>query len=512
MKNIIILLLFWFTAQTSMSQNAYFRILKSPKKDGANATIETDNGNIIMCTSVATGEYFKNEYIKFLKINTIGDTIASRKFRKPEDYYDFSKIFKLDNNQFVAVGSSFNFGSNITVSIHNKVMYYTFNSDLDSISCTEITMEDNPIQYLSMRDAIMNNNNNIVTLCEDMSKRNIMLLEASPAGDSIRSSHLIPTYGVQIYSIMQKPDYTGYFITCEGNYNIQFESYLSHIITVDNNLNFVTIDSLAGECAYFSQLRQFNTNILVGGRARRSWGGIPPPIPPPDPYLTEEYCIEKLDNNFNVTKQVFLSHVVLNHHGSASDTISYPAMDQNFAFIDTNNIYTCHYRVYPPATYPNKYNYFVIAKFNANLDKKWQYYFGYDAFYWLTRIIATTDGGCFVSGLRYDAATQYQEYDIFYLKLDSTGVFVSNHDPQIPVHSAILFPNPGTNKITLESGPQVTGATFMLYTMQGINVMKYTITSNLQKMNAGNLRNGTYVWKIVKNGKTVDSGKWIKQQ
>ncbi len=441
----------------------------------------------------------------------MGDTIASSKFRKQVDYYDFSKIFKLDNNQFVAVGSSFNFGSNISVSIHNKVMYYTFNIDLDSISFKEICMEDAPIQYLSMRDAIINNNNHIVSLCEDMSKRNIMLLEASTAGDSIRSSHLIPTYGVKIYSIMQKPDYTGYLIICEGNYNIPFESYLSHIITVDNNLNFISIDSLPGECAYFSQLRQFNNGILIGGRAVRSWGGIPPPIPPPVPYVTEEYCIEKLDNNLNVAKQVYLSHVVLNHHGSASDTISYPAMDQNFAFIDTNNIYACHYRAYPPAGYPNKQNYFVIARFNANLDKKWQYYFGYDAYYWPNCIIATLDGGCFISGIRYDAATQNQEYDIFYLKLDSTGLFVSTHEPKIEIHLAIMFPNPGTDKITLESGPQLTGATFMLFTMLGVKVMEQTISSKLQTMNAGNLLSGTYVWEIVKYGKTVDSGKWIKQ-
>jgi hypothetical protein len=511
MKKIIAITILSLISQFAISQNNYFKVLTSPCKDGVWATVETNNGNIIMCTAVSTGEFLKKEYINFLKINLAGDTIASRKIKMPNDYYDFNKILKLDNNLFMAVGSSFYFGLNNFISIHNKIMIYTFNSDLDSISFNEITMEDNSIEYLSMRDAIVNSNNHIITLCEDMSTQKIMLLEASLSGDSIRTSRLEPTYSAKIYSIAQKSDSSGYLITTDGDYNHLNHGYISHIITIDNNLNFVAIDSLPGECAYFSQVRKFNSSILVGGRAKRQWVSYPPPIPPPSPYLTEEYCIEKLNSTFQATKQVYLSHVYIDHQGLGDDTISYPSLDQNFDFIDTNNIYSCHYREYPSAVYPGTHNYFVISKFNSNLDTKWQYYFGYDAFYAPTRIIATNDGGCFVSGNRYDSQTQYQEFDVFYLKLDSTGIFVSTNDPKIAVNSAILFPNPGIDKITLESGPQVIGATFMLFTMQGMKVMEQRINSSRQTMDIFNHQSGTYIWEIVKNEKTVDSGKWIKQ-
>jgi len=511
MKKIISVTILSLFLQFAYCQNNYFKVLSSPLNEGANASIETENGNIIIQTGVTSGNMPpKTEYSQFLLLNPNGDVIGSRKFKLSEDIFYFRKILKLDNGEYCAVGCSYNYAPYWFYSIYNKVIYFTFNSNLDSISYNEIVMEDNPIQWFCIREAIINNNNNIVTLCEDMSYLNIMLLEATLTGDSIRSSRLVPTKGATTFSIMQKSNSSGYLITADGDYNHLNHGYVSHVITIDTNLNFTAIDSLPGECAYFSQLSKFNNDILVGGRAHRSWGGYPPPIPPPDPYHTQEYCIEKLDTNFHVTKQLYLSHVYLNHNYYGDDTISYPAMNQNFDFINTNNIFTCHYREFPASAFPNGHNYFVIAKLNSNLDVTWQYYFGYDAFYRPFHIIATSDGGCFINGSRYDSETQFQELDVFYLKLDSTGVYVSTHDPIIPVHSAIVYPSPGTDRFTLESGVQVFGATFLLYDMLGIKITEEIISSNQQSINTEALESGTYIWKIVKAGKVLDSGKWIK--
>jgi len=506
MNKIILIAVLYLISQTAVCQTNYFKIFKTPLYDWAGASIETENGDIIMSTGVASDVFLTPRYLKFYKINSSGDTIASKVIKRNEDYYNFGRILKLGNDQYIAVGSSFYFGSNNMFSIHNKLIYYTFNSNLDSISFKEVTMDDNAIQYLSLRDAILNKNNHIVTLCEDMSMHNIMLLEATLEGDSIRSSHLLPLpgYGARIYSIMQKTDYSGYSITTEGDFNHGNYGYISHIISTDSLLNFVTIDSLPGECAYISQLRPFNNNILVGGRAKRSWTANYPP------YQTEEYCIEKLDTGLQTIRQVYLSHVYLNHHGSAEDTISYPPLSQNFDFTDTNNIYTCHFREYPTAIYPTQYNYFVIAKFNSNLDIKWQYYFGYDAYYSPGHIIATSDGGCFVCGMRYDYQTQYQQFDIFYLKLDSTGIYESTNEPQIPVHSAIVYPNPGCDDLNIQSGPQISGALFTLYDIQGNSLMEEKINSTEIRLNTSILPPGIYPWNIVFENKVVESGKWVK--
>jgi len=339
-----------------------------------------------------------------------------------------------------------------------------------------------------------------------MSGKNIMILESTIEGDSIAFKQIVPASSSQIFAIMEQPDSVGYYISSYGYFNDLTGNSNENIISIDNNLTYLSQDSLPGSCSYMSHIRKFNNNILVGGRAQRFWLKYPP-------FITEEYCIEKLDNALQPLKQVFLSHVVLNHsQETEKDTISYPALSQNFDFIDTNNIYTCHYREYPLSIYPQNFNYFVVAKFNSNLEVKWQYYFGYDAYYAPNQILATNDGGCFVSGKRYDYITQNQEYDVFYLKLDSTGIFTSAGESNMAVHSAMVFPNPGTDILHLESGPQVLGNHFQLYNMQGINVGEQIITGNIQQIDASNLPAGTYVWRIVKKGKVVDSGKWIKTE
>ena len=506
MKKLTLLLIATLIGGIVLSQNSFFKILTSPLKDGSGATIETDNGDILMITDA--GSFINKEFIKILKINSCGDTIASRKIAMPEDFYYLSKIFKLDNNQFVAVGGSFNFTPGYMYSVKNKEIFFIFNSNLDSISYKEVLMYENEIPYLSMRDAIMNNNNHIITLCEDMSGRKITLLETNFNGDSIKSSQLQPTYGVNVYSITQKGDFSGYYFSVEGDYNHLNTGYVSNLISIDNDLNYVAIDSLPGECAYYSHLKPFNNSILVGGRAKRIWISNQPPYPLP--YITEEYCLEKLDGTLHATKQVFLSHVYQNHMNTSDDTISYPALDQNFDFVDTNNIYTCHYREYPLSIFPNETNYFVVAKFNANLDMKWQYYFGHDAYYSVARIIATTDGGCFINGSRYDAATQLEEYDIFYLKLDSTGILTTPSKSIIPVHSAILYPNPGNDIINVESGPQINGSLLQIFDMEGKPVAEQLINSTLLRLPAQQLPKGIYPWRITLNNKVVDRGKWIK--
>ena len=491
--------------ESVLCQAKYLKILYSPLNESSIASVETEIGEIIILTEI-NSYLLTNDYILILKINMLGDTIASRKVKRTEDVYTFNKILYLGNNKFVALGGAFDYGSNYYTSINNKVIQFTFDSNLDSISTVEISISVNPIPLLSQRDAIINHNNHIVSLLEDMSGKNIMILETTTEGDSIAFNKIVPESSSQIYAIMEQPDFIGYYITSYGYFNDLTGQSNENIISIDNDLNYLHQDSLPGRCSYMSQMEKSSNNILVGGRAQRLWTNYPP-------YITEEYCIEKLDSTLQTTNQIFLSHVYQNHsQDPENDTISYPALSQNFDFIDTNNIYTCHYREYPSAIYPTRQNYFVVAKFDSNLELKWQYYFGNDAYYAPNHILATSDGGCFVTGNRYDYLTQNQEFDIFYLKLDSTGIFTSSGESNMAIHSALVFPNPGNDILYLESGPQVLGSYFQLYDLQGIKMHELKITASQQHVNTLNMPLGMYIWRIVNRGKIVDSGKWIKAE
>jgi|GEM_PF-2281965 len=494
----------------AFSQTNYFKVLHTPTQEFPDAVVETESGDIIMIQTNYV-ELDSTNYVSFLKLNQQGDTLLYRIVKRTERFYSYTRIIKFpmqigQAEQYAAIGAAYYRDESTISTSQNKMLFYTFDSNLDSLSSAEINLPDS-LYIWGLRDAIQTKNGHIVSLIDDMLHKKVLILKSSLSGDSISFNQIVPQNTSYVFSIMEKPDSDGYYFTSDGYFNGIIGYAFNYIITLDTNLQYVKQDSLPGSCAFYSHIRPFNNSILVGGRAKRIWFNAYPV------YLTEEYCIEKLDNALQPVKQVFLSHVVLNHSGdSENDTISYPALSRNFDFVDTNYIYTSHYREYPMEYYPAIYNYFVVSKFNSNLDLLWQYYFGFDAYYFVWQITALKDGGCFVSGSRYDYQTQNQEYDIFCLKLDSTGIFTSSGEPNVVVHSAVVFPNPGTDILHLESGPQVLGNYFQLYDLQGIKVSEEKITASQQQISTNNLPNGMYIWRIVANGKVIDSGKWLKTE
>jgi hypothetical protein len=50
-----------------------------------------------------------------------------------------------------------------------------------------------------------------------------------------------------------------------------------------------------------------------------------------------------------------------------------------------------------------------------------------------------------------------------------------------------------------------------VYDMNGRMVYRQEITGNVTSIDAEGWPSGTYVWKVITNGKEVESGKWIKQ-
>jgi hypothetical protein len=47
--------------------------------------------------------------------------------------------------------------------------------------------------------------------------------------------------------------------------------------------------------------------------------------------------------------------------------------------------------------------------------------------------------------------------------------------------------------------------------MNGRLIHRQDITENVMGIDAGGWAEGVYVWKVISNGKEVETGKWIKQ-
>ena len=75
----------------------------------------------------------------------------------------------------------------------------------------------------------------------------------------------------------------------------------------------------------------------------------------------------------------------------------------------------------------------------------------------------------------------------------------------------VVFPNPGHDWLNIQSGPQIKGAEFSLFTLQGQAVLHETLTSTEQRINTTQLPSGTYLWQIIFKNKVIESGKWVKE-
>ena len=81
--------------------------------------------------------------------------------------------------------------------------------------------------------------------------------------------------------------------------------------------------------------------------------------------------------------------------------------------------------------------------------------------------------------------------------------------PDNDVELAFAYPNPGHNSLNIQTDLQ--NAEIIVYDVFGRIIHNQQITDNVTTINMSYLSSGTYMWKVVVDGKEVESGKWIKE-
>ena len=146
------------------------------------------------------------------------------------------------------------------------------------------------------------------------------------------------------------------------------------------------------------------------------------------------------------------------------------------------------------------------------LNIKDHHFYGGDAFYMPFSMRHTSDGGAFITGFRYDHNSQYQHYDVFILKTDSTGQLTDI--PEISngsVSDAILIPTPGTDHCFAIVAQQYPSAHLMMYNINGSHVVDQLLYGHRTKIVTDHLSKGIYLYKFFYGNTLIGSGKWIKQ-
>ncbi|MBG0781989.1 MAG: T9SS type A sorting domain-containing protein [Bacteroidales bacterium] len=203
------------------------------------------------------------------------------------------------------------------------------------------------------------------------------------------------------------------------------------------------------------------------------------------------------------------------NHWRLTDTVDVPAFFNGIDFISKDSIFMGGTRNLPividPYHFPQT-SWFVILQTDSLLNVRWERFYGGNANYLMTNLIATRDGGCLIAGTRYDYMNDpVPQTDIIVLKLNSEGLLVGNNEqPETRMHEAIIFPNPGTEALQVRLAVQHPTALLELFDTNGRLVFSQQLHQKENRIAVGHLPAGTYIYNLSADTGLRESGKWVK--
>jgi hypothetical protein len=445
--------------------------------------VKTTDGCFIVAAKIGT--YSPTHYNTLLiKLNAVGDTIVTKTIFKNEGTCMVGDLLESSDGNYFCIGIQIE--TNET-----KLWLLKMNQNLDVLLDTTYSIGMKNIVYFF---GLLDSYNNLIVYGNantNFTDDHPYILKLTQWGDSLSYRYYADSGSEFVFSLIEKPDTTGYYMMIYGKYQVMMNT-AGQILTFDYNLNVTAIDSIPRFLtSYYNAKFVDDKQFVLTGKKATSFTP-----------RTDKLGILKLDTSFNVVNEYYLG---------PDDTISYPGYLHNLDFIDTNNIYyggTCNQAI---ADFSSNKSYYMLGNFDSSLNLKWQKYYGGDMYYTLWGLIATSDGGCLLLGSSYDHLTQDMERDIYIIKVDSTGVITSTDETRhATMHDAIVYPNPGKDYLMIESGPQVTGAAMVITDIYGRQVLNETINESLIHINTHSLNKGTYLWQIILRNKVIETGIWIK--
>ncbi len=133
-----------------------------------------------------------------------------------------------------------------------------------------------------------------------------------------------------------------------------------------------------------------------------------------------------------------------------------------------------------------------------------------NAYYYLTRIKATSDGGAVLMGSRRDLNTMEQPRG-WIMKLGPDQCYTGLEEQSVYGESQV-YPNPGSDGFTLLlNGPVLRRGRLLLYDAQGRSLAEYPIEHSVATVDARHLSSGMYLYRVLDQaGVPVVAGRWIK--
>ncbi len=285
-----------------------------------------------------------------------------------------------------------------------------------------------------------------------------------------------------------KPDSTGFYLF--GNFAYGSIGYSKNWIEFDMELNVVDHGFIMDGLCYISC--PLTVKRLEGGNIIMANKGTL--INPNQPHELE---MRVMDQDLNLLKDTVLLH---------DEYVDIPD-HRGMGFTDENNIWVATFEMIPPNFMGTDVFRFFI--FDANLKLKGMKVYGGDTRYWFFDLLATSDGGCLLTGIvpEYEGSDSNDSYLIKVMPSDI--ITNAEETPYERDMDVFVYPNPFCYELKTET--LRTGLTLTLFDSMGRLVFKKQIGSiPYSVVSTGNLLPGFYFYQISNKSLIVQSGKLMK--
>ena len=146
-----------------------------------------------------------------------------------------------------------------------------------------------------------------------------------------------------------------------------------------------------------------------------------------------------------------------------------------------------------------------IGCFDENLEVIGELYYKHPTrFIQYLNLVACPQGGCLVN---YVDFSQAHESGILKVTISDFLNLEEAHSHGFAV--AVAYPNPGKDVLNIRTALQ--SAQVVIYDLSGKLIHNQQITDNITTIYTSYWSHGTYIWKVLVDGKEAESGKWIKE-
>jgi hypothetical protein len=482
MKKQILFLLLFLLYNFVSGQNTFTLLISDSTNEYPGDIIELSDHSFVLSSGFFTSSPDQATQ-KFFKINDKGKITHDTIFENSQGRSNLSTMVYINDTNIFCVGDWGNLNENDqkwVVSIDsafniNWSKKYQFNYN-----------------YVKTASAFLNSKGKIISAATASNSSNYALHylsfeEYTVSGDSVRftidSSAVYPN----IFDMAEFPN-NGMYRAAVSGYG---QNAPGQILMIDSSFMIVDIDPMPNGVYWYNAIKKINdSSYYLSGNVHVN--------------TSYDYAVMSMNEN-NICKKISIL--------SQGDTINYAGIIQSMDFIDPNKVFlgaTSNLALYS-GHYGEQNSWYALSNFDSSLNLRWTKYYGGDAYYILESVVATMDGGVIMTGTRYDYPTQSYKCDMYIVKVNENGVLTDdNHLLPPPIHDAIVYPNPGTDHLIIQSGPQVSGAEFRMLSINGMQVFSKNLTERKMIVNTRDFSSGTYVWQIVFNDRVVETGKWIK--